>query len=79
MVVTTKEGDVALLRNLVMKEKVIVMALVMVVNMMAMLGVRETLYVGATTVPNLELSIILRMTVVRSLAQGVHQEVRIIY
>ena len=67
MVVTTKEGDVALLRNLVMKEKVIVMALVMVVNMMAMLDVREILSVVATIAISLEHSTMKRTTVARNL------------
>ena len=40
MGVTIKEGDAALLGTLVMREKVTVMDLMMVVNMMAMLDVR---------------------------------------
>ena len=42
MVVTIKEGGAVLLRILVMKEREIVMDLVMEVVMMGMVGVKET-------------------------------------
>ena len=66
-VVITREEDVALLTNLVMKEKEIVMDLVMVVVMMVMLDAKENLYVGAIIVRNLVLTTMKKTTVVKSL------------
>ena len=63
---TTKEEDVALLRIHVMKEKVIVMDLVMVVNMMAMPDVKELSCVEVIIVRSLELITMRKMTVVSS-------------
>jgi len=59
-------GDVALLRILVMKERVIVMDLVMEVVMMDTRAVKEILCVGAIIVRSLACSTMRRMTVVRS-------------
>ena len=58
--------DVVLQRIPVMRERVIVMDLVMVVSMMVTVDVREILCVAVTTVSSLELTIIPRMTVVRN-------------
>jgi len=58
-------GDVALLRILVMKERVIVMDQVMEVVMMDMQAVKEILFVEATIVRSLDYSTTRRMTAVR--------------
>jgi len=63
--VTIKLGGVAHLRILVMRERVIVMDLVMEVVMMDMMGVKEILSVEATIVRSLDYSTMRRMTVVR--------------
>ena len=66
MVVTMGPEDAALQIILVMKEKVIVMDLVMVVNMMAMLDVKELSCVEVIIVRSLELITMRKMTVVSS-------------
>ena len=63
--VITKEGSVVHLRILVMKERVIVMDLVMEVVMMDMLAVKEIFNVGATIVRSSDYSTTRRMTAVR--------------
>ena len=60
----TKVEDVALQRSLVVKVKGIVMGLVMEVNMMEMLDVKEILFVEATIVKSLVIITIRRMTAV---------------
>ena len=60
----SKVVDVALQRSLVVKVKVIAMGLVMEVNMMEMLDVKEILFVEATIVKSLVITIIRRMTAV---------------
>ena len=65
MVVTTKEEDAVLQKNLVMKERETVMDLVMVVVMMAMLDVRGISYVAAIIVNSLVLTSMTKTTVVR--------------
>ena len=62
-----KEEDAALLRILVMKEKEIVMDLMMVVGMMVMRGAETILYVEATIARNLVVFITKRTTVVSNL------------
>ena len=66
-VVITREEDVALLTNLVMKEKEIVMDLMMVVGMMVMRGAETILYVEATIARSLVVFITKRTTVVSNL------------
>ena len=60
----TKVEDVALQMSLVVKVKGIVMGLVMEVNMMGMLDVKEILYVEATIVKSLVIITMRRMTAV---------------
>ena len=62
---TTMGGDAALRSSRVMRERETVMALVMEVNMMAMLAVKEILSAEVTTVSSLENITILKMTAVR--------------
>jgi len=59
-------GDVALLRILVMKERVIVMDQVMEVVMMGIRAAKEILCVGVIIVRSLACSIMRKMTVVRN-------------
>ena len=59
-------GDAALQSSPVTRERETVMNLVMEVNMMAMLAVKEILSAEVTTVSSSENIIILKMTVVRS-------------
>ena len=61
--------DVALLPILVVKEKETVMVLLMVVNMMVIMDVREILYVEATIARNLEYSTMKKTIAVRNLLQ----------
>ena len=65
MDVIIKVGGAVLLRILVVKERVIVMDLVMEVVMMDMLAVKEILFVVATIVRSLDYSTTRRMTAVR--------------
>ena len=65
MDVTIKLGDAAHLRILVMRERVIVMDLVMEGVMMDMMGVKEILSAEATIARSLDYSTMRRMTVVR--------------
>ena len=65
MDVTIKLGDAAHLRILVMRERVIVMDLVMEGVMMDMMGAKEILSVEATIARSLDYSTTKRMTVVR--------------
>ena len=58
-------GDAALQSSRVTRERETVTDLVMEVNMMAMLAVKETWCVEVTTVSSLENIIILKMTAVR--------------
>ena len=75
MVVTTKEEDAVLQTHLVMKEKVIVMDLMMAANMTVMLDVREILYVEVIIVKSLVLTSMKKMIVVRSLLDSSQLEV----
>ena len=70
---TMKERDAVLLNNPVMKERVIVMAVVMVASMMVTVGARETSSVGATTASSLVCITTQKTTVVRSQEQ-LHQQ-----
>jgi len=69
VVVIIKAGDAVLRRILVMRARVTVMDLVMEVVMMAMLGVKEILFVGVIIVRSLENIIMKKMTAVRNLLQ----------
>jgi len=66
-VATIKAGDAALLRTHVVRERVIVMALVMGDSMMDMMDAREILSVGATTASSLVVSIMRRMIAAKNL------------
>ena len=76
MVVTIKAGDAVLRRILVMRARVTVMDLVMEVVMMAMLGVKEILFVAVIIVKSLENIIMKKMTAVRNLLQLLKQSQR---
>jgi len=66
-VVTIKEGDAALLKTRVVKEREIVMDLVMEVSMMDMMDAREILNVAATTASSLVVSTMKKMIAARNL------------
>ena len=66
VVVTIKEEDAVLQKNLVMKEKETVMDLVMVVVMMVIMDVKEILYVEAIIARSLVHSTTAGTTVVRN-------------
>ena len=71
MVGTIKGEDVVLQNFLVVKEKGIVMDLVMEANMMDTVDAEETLSVAATTAESLDLTTMIRMTAVNQNNQQV--------